>query len=101
VAPADHWPAIRILILVVSNFLTGICNTLVPRENFPDGERDYSQDGIVPTNINYNGPNSKTAIFSNNPLQPKVFGVKFSLTEMGRFFPLKYAISSFGNCLNN
>ena len=36
-----------------------------------------------------------------NPLQLKVFGVKFSLREIGRiFFPLKYVILSFLKCLN-
>jgi len=35
-----------------------------------------------------------------NPEQPKVFGVKFDLREIGRiFFPLKYGIFSLGNVL--
>jgi len=37
-----------------------------------------------------------------NPELPKVFGVRFSLRDIGRiFFSLKYAILSFGRCLNN
>jgi len=43
----------------------------------------------------------KPAIGTNlNRFQPKVFGVKFSLREIGRSFSLKYAISSFLKCLN-
>jgi len=37
----------------------------------------------------------------NNPQQPQVFGVEFRLRDIGRIIPLKYAILSFGKCLNN
>jgi len=44
------------------------------------------------------GPEGKTRCLKL--LQPKVFGVKFSLREIGRIFPPKYAILSLLKCLN-
>ena len=35
-----------------------------------------------------------------NPQQPEVFGMKFSLREIRRIFPLNYVILSFGESLN-
>jgi len=37
---------------------------------------------------------------SNQLQQPKVFGLKFSFKKLKGFFPLQYAILSFGKCLN-
>jgi len=39
-------------------------------------------------------------LISINPKELKVFGLKFRLREIKRIFPLKYAILSFGKCLN-
>jgi len=60
----------------------------------------------VDESCSYHEPETKfsplDAMLHLNPRQPKVFGVKFSLREIESIsLPLKYAILSFGKCLNN
>ena len=53
-------------------------------------------------NVEHNLQNWQGYFFTYfNPFKPKVFGVKFSLREIGRIFLTKIRVLSFLKCLNN